>query len=64
MALRHLKPKGKKGKVAVARLGRTYKTGKFQEIAEKAAKRYGSMKRGKKVAAAAYWKKVRGRRGR
>jgi len=57
------KPKGKRGKAAVKRLGRKYKTGMFEKIARKAAKRYGSMKRGRKVAAAIYWKKVkRGRR--
>lgn len=56
------KPKGGRGKAAVRRLGRRYKTGMFEKIARKAARRYGSMKRGRKVAAAIYWKKVRGRR--
>ena len=54
------KPKGKRGKVAVARLGRTKKSGMFQKIAKRAAKRYGSIERGKKVAGAIYWQKVRG----
>ncbi len=53
------KPKGARGKAAVRRLGRRYKTGMFEKIARKAAKRYGSIKRGRKVAAAIYWKKVR-----
>ena len=35
-------PKTKKGKAAVKRLGRTKKTGGFEKIAKKAAKRYGS----------------------
>jgi len=55
------KPKGKRGRVAVRRLGRTKATGMFSKIARKAARRYGSIERGRKVAAAIYWKKVRGR---
>lgn len=54
-----MKPKGKRGRVAVKRLGRNYKTGTFNKIAKKAAKRYGSAAAGKRVAAAVYWKKVR-----
>ncbi len=62
MATRKLKPKGKRGRAAVKRLGRTYKTGGFNKIAKKAAKRYGSAESGKRVAAAVYWKKVRGKK--
>lgn len=56
-----MKPKGARGRAAVKRLGRTYKTGKFEEIAKKAAKEYGSKEIGKRVAAAIYWKKVKAR---
>ena len=56
-----MKPKGKKGKAMVKKLGRNYKTGMFNKIAQKAAKKYGSKEVGKKVAAAVYWKKVRNR---
>jgi hypothetical protein len=56
------KPKGERGKVAVARLGRTKKSGKFDEIAQKAGAKYGSAEAGKKVAAAIYWKKAGARR--
>ena len=57
--MRKLKPKGRRGVVAVKRLGRTYKTGKFKEIMEKAAKRYGSKEAGRRVAAKVYWQKVK-----
>jgi len=60
-SLRKLKPRGRRGVVAVKRLGRTYRTGKFEEIARKAAKRYGSKEAGRRVAAAVYWAKVRKR---
>jgi hypothetical protein len=56
-----MKPKGTRGRAAVARLGRTTKTGNFDKIANKAAKEYGSKQAGKKVAAAIYWNKVRAR---
>jgi len=59
---RRLKPKGKRGRAAVRRLGRTYKTGGFSRIARKAAKRYGSKAAGKRVAGKVYWRKVRKRR--
>lgn len=55
------KPKGKRGSIAVKRLGRRYKTGMFSKIAGKAARRYGSAAAGRRVAAAIYWRKVRGR---
>lgn len=55
------KPKGRRGSVAVRRLGRRYKTGMFAKIARKAARRYGSAAAGRRVAAAIYWKKA-GRR--
>lgn len=48
--LPHLKPKGKKGMAQVKKLGRTFKTGGFAKIAEKAGKEYGSEEKGKKVA--------------
>jgi hypothetical protein len=54
--LRHLKPKGKRGKAAVKRLGRTYKTGVFDQIVAKA----GGGAKGKRIAGAIYWAKVRG----
>lgn len=57
--MKKLKPKGKKGRAMVKKLGRTYKTGKFEEIARKAARKYGSKEAGKRVAAAVFWKKVR-----
>lgn len=57
----HSKPKGARGRVAVARLGRDYKTGAFDKIANAAAKRYGSKAAGQKVAGAIYWNKVHGR---
>ncbi|MDE2233381.1 MAG: hypothetical protein KGJ90_04705 [Patescibacteria group bacterium] len=57
-----MKPKGARGKAAVKRLGRSYKTGGFNKIASKAAKEYGSKEAGKKVAASIYWKKVHGSR--
>jgi len=56
-----LKPKGKRGRAMVRKLGRNYKTGNFEKIARKAAKKYGSKTIGKKVAAAIFWKKVRKR---
>jgi len=59
-----MKPKGKRGRVAVRRLGRTRKTGGFAKIARKAAKKYGSAERGKKVAGAIYWKMVKKGKGR
>jgi hypothetical protein len=34
----------------------------FEKIASKAAKRYGSMERGRAVAAAAMWKRLGGKR--
>jgi len=57
----HLKPKGKRGKAAVKRLGRNYKTGGFNKIANKATKKYGSKAAGKRVAGAIYQKMVRKR---
>jgi len=56
-----MKPKGKKGRAMVKKLGRTYKTGGFAKIARKAAKKYGSKQAGKRVAAAIYWKMARKR---
>lgn len=51
-----MKPKGKKGRAMVKKLGRSYKTGGFKKIAAKAAKKYGSKERGEKVAASIFWK--------
>lgn len=51
-----MKPKGKKGRVMVKKLGRTKKTGGFAKIAAKAAKKYGSSAAGKKVAGSIFWK--------
>ena len=60
--MKRLKPKGKRGLVAVKRLGRNYKTGVFEQIVEKATKKYGSRKAGVRVASKAYWNKVRKRK--
>ncbi|MDE2102905.1 MAG: hypothetical protein KGL39_37015 [Patescibacteria group bacterium] len=56
-----MKPKGKRGKAQVERLGRTYKTGGFEKIEESAAKEYGSKKAGEKVAGAVFNKMARKR---
>lgn len=56
-----MKPKGARGKASVKRLGRTYKTGGFNKIANKAAKKYGSKAAGKRVAGAIYWKMAKKR---
>jgi len=58
-----MEPKGEKGKAAVERLGRDYKTGGFEKIAKKAAEKYGSKEAGERVAASVYWKKVAARKG-
>lgn len=57
----HMKPVGKQGRAAVKRLGRTYKTGNFKKIEDKAAAEYGSEEAGKKVAGAIYWNKAKKR---
>jgi hypothetical protein len=57
-----MKPKGKRGRVAVKRLGRKKKTGGFAKIARKAAKKYGSKKAGERVAASVYWGMVNKRK--
>jgi hypothetical protein len=59
----HMEPKGEKGKAAVERLGRDYKTGGFEKIAKKAAEKYGSKEAGERVAGAIYWKKVAAHKG-
>jgi len=56
-----MKPKGKRGKAMVRKLGRNYKTGMFNKIAQKAAKKYGSKEAGQKVSGKIFWKKVRNR---
>jgi len=60
--VKRMKPKGKRGMVAVKRLGRTKKTGGFAKIAKKASKKYGSTAAGKRVAGAIYWRMVKGRK--
>jgi len=42
----------------VDKLGRKYATGMFEKIAQKAARKYGSMESGRKVAGAIFWKKA------
>ncbi len=59
---KHMKPKGKKGKAQVAKLGRTYKTGGFSKIAAKAGKKYGSAEAGKRVAGAIFNKMIASRK--
>lgn len=62
-----MKPKGARGRAAVRRLGRNYKTGKFDKIANKAARSYEkkgvspakAKQIGKAVAAKVYWAKVK-----
>lgn len=58
-----MKPKGKRGRVAVKRLGRTKKTGGFNKIARKATKQYKSKEIGNKVAGKIYWNMVKKRKG-
>ena len=58
MKPKHMKPKGKKGKVMVAKLGRNYKTGIFNKIATSSGKKYGSKEAGKRVAGSIFWKKA------
>ena len=59
-----MKPKGKKGRAMVKKLGRTKKTGGFAKIAKKAGEEYGDKETGKKVAGKIFWNMVhkRGRR--
>lgn len=59
---KHLKPKGTRGMAAVKKLGRTYKTGGFAKIANKAAKAYGSKASGNKVAGKIYQNMVKKRK--
>jgi len=59
MMAKKMKPKGKKGMAAVKRLGRNYKTGGFDKIANSAAKEYGSKAEGRRVAGAVYQNMVR-----
>ena len=60
-AMRQVSPT--RSQVALKRLGRKKKTGNFSKIANKAAKKYGSQKAGKRVAGAIYWKMVKKRKG-
>ena len=67
--MQKMKPKGKRGLIAVKRLGRNYKTGKFdriaQHVAESERRRGVSAERaqeiGKQTAAKIYWAKVKAR---
>lgn len=56
-------PKSAKGKMMVAKLGRTKKTGGFAKISAKATAKYGSKERGDKVTGSIFWKMVKARRG-
>jgi len=58
-----MKPKGKRGLAMVKKLGRNYKTGMFEKIAKKAAKKYHSKEAGKRVAGAIFQRMVRSRGG-
>jgi hypothetical protein len=57
--MKMMMPRGKKGLAMVKKLGRTKKTGGFKKIEDKAAKEYGSVEAGKKVAGAMFWKKAK-----
>jgi hypothetical protein len=57
--MKRMRPKGARGRAAVRRLGRTYKTGNFNRIASKAARKYGSKEAGERVAGSIYQKKAR-----
>lgn len=56
-----LAPQGAEGRAQVRKIGRTYKTGGFDKIANKAAKEYGSSAVGKRVAGSIFQKMVRGK---
>jgi len=58
-----MKPRGARGRAQVRKLGRSYKTGGFNKIAAKAAKKYGSAAAGRKVAGAIFQKMVRAHKG-
>jgi len=58
-----MKPKGARGRAAVKRLGRNYKTGKFDEIVKALMKKGKSKEAATKIAAAYYWSKVKQHRG-
>ena len=62
MQKKKMKPKGKKGLTQVKKLGRTYKTGGFSKIAQKASKEYGSKTAGKRVAGAIFQAMVKKRK--
>jgi hypothetical protein len=53
-----LKPKGKRGLVAVKRLGRTYKTGNFAKGVADIVATGKSPEVAKKIMGAQYWKEV------
>jgi len=58
-----MKPKGARGVAAVKRLGRNYKTGKFDLIVRTLMKRGYNKEQATKIAAKMYWLKVRQNRG-
>jgi hypothetical protein len=55
----HLKPKGVRGMKQVEKIGRRYKTGGFNKIANLATKRYRSKKIGNKVAGAVFQRMIK-----
>jgi len=57
--IKRMKPKGKRGRSQVKKLGRNYKTGGFNKIAAKAGKKYGSKEAGERVAGAIFQKMVK-----
>ena len=56
------KPEGKRGQTAVQRLGRNYKTGKFDLIVRALMKRGYSKASATKIASKMYWLKVKQRK--
>jgi hypothetical protein len=52
-------PKGARGRAAVARLGRTKKTGGFAKIERSVEAKGGSKESAAKIAGAQYWNMVR-----
>lgn len=53
-----MKPKGKRGQVAVERLGRNYKTGNFDKGVDELQRHGYSMEAAKKIMGKQYWNKV------
>jgi hypothetical protein len=55
------RPKGKRGIVAVERLGRRYSTGNFAKLVKRLMAKGYSKKVATRIAAKVYWEKVRKR---